>query len=64
MIKTYCDICGEEITSLDKACQYKIKKLEIGLPYSQWERLIVHKVCWQNLVKLIAERREEHADHT
>lgn len=45
MIKTYCDICGEEITSLDKACQYKIKKLEIGLPYSQWERLIVHKVC-------------------
>lgn len=34
MIKTYCDICGEEITSLD------------------------------NLVKLIAERRDEHADHT
>lgn len=26
MIKTYCDICGKEITSLDKACQYKIKK--------------------------------------
>ena len=36
MIKTYCDICGEEITSIDKACQYKIKKLEICLPYSQW----------------------------
>ena len=28
MIKTYCDICGKEITSLDKARQYKIKKLE------------------------------------
>lgn len=26
MIKTYCDICGKEITSLDKARQYKIKK--------------------------------------
>lgn len=64
MIKTYCDICGEEITSLDKACQYKIKKLEIGLPYSQWERLIVHKICWQNLAKLVAERRAEHAYHT
>lgn len=34
MIKTYCDICGDEITSLD------------------------------NLAKLIAERRDEHADHT
>lgn len=64
MIKTYCDICGEEITSLDKACQYKIKKLKIGLPYSQWEHLIVHKDCWQNLAKLVAERRDEHADHT
>lgn len=64
MIKTYCDICGKEIASLDKARQYKIKKLEIGLPYSQWERLTVHKDCWQNLVKLIAERRDEHAYHT
>ena len=34
MIKTYCDICGEEITSLD------------------------------NLAKLVAERRAEHAYHT
>lgn len=45
MIKTYCDICGKEITSLDKAFQYKIKKLELSLPYSLWEHLIVHKVC-------------------
>ena len=65
MNKTYCDICGEEIASLDKACRYKIKKLDLSFfPYSNWERLIVHKVCWQNLVKLIAERREEHAYHT
>ena len=64
MIKTYCDICCEEITSLDKACRYKIKKLEIGLPYSLWEHLTVHNVCWKNLAKLIAERRDEHADHT
>ena len=28
MIKTYCDICGKEITSLDKAHQYEIKKIE------------------------------------
>ena len=42
MIKTYCDICGEEITDLDITCRYKIKKL----------------------VKLIAERRDEHADNT
>lgn len=48
MIKTYCDICGEEITSLDKARQYKIKKLELSLPYSL----------------KFAERRAEHADHT
>ena len=34
MIKTYCDICGKEITSLD------------------------------NLAKLVAERRAEHAYHT
>ena len=65
MIKTYCDICGEEITDLDITCRYKIKKLDLSFfPYSNWERLIVHKVCWQNLVKLIAERRDEHANHT
>ena len=65
MIKTYCDICGEEITDLDITCRYKIKKFEPSFfPYSQWERLTVHKVCWKNLAKLIAERRAEHADHT
>lgn len=64
MIKTYCDICGKEITSLDKACQYKIKKLKLSLPYSLWEHLIVHKDCWQNLAKLVAERRAEHEYHT
>lgn len=64
MIKTYCDICGEEITSLDTTCRYKIKKLDLNLPYSRWERLTVHKVCWQKLAKLIAERKAEHADHT
>lgn len=57
MIKTYCDICGEEITPFDGLCKYKIKKLELGLPYSQWERLIVHKTCWRTLTKLVAERR-------
>lgn len=41
-----------------------MKVSEICLPYSQWERLIVHKVCWQNLAKLVAERRAEHAYHT
>ena len=25
MNKTYCDICGEEITDLDITCRYKIK---------------------------------------
>ena len=45
MNKTYCDICGEEITSLDKACRYKIKKLDLSFfPYSNWERLTVHEV--------------------
>lgn len=62
MIKTYCDICGEEITSLDTRCQYKIKKIEIGLPCSNWERLTVHKVCWRNLAKLVAERRAKQND--
>ena len=41
-----------------------MKVSEICLPYSQWEHLTVHKDYWQNLVKLIAERRDEHADHT
>ena len=27
MIKTYCDICGEEITDLDITCRYEIKKV-------------------------------------
>lgn len=30
MIKTYCDICGEEITDLDITCRYKIKKLDLS----------------------------------
>lgn len=60
MIKTYCDICGEEITSLDTRCRYKIKKFEIGLPHSAWECLTVHKVCWRNLAKIVAERRGKH----
>ena len=65
MNKTYCDICGEEITFLDKTCRYKIKKLDLSFfPYSNRERLTVHKDCWQNLAKLVAERRDEHADHT
>ena len=28
MNKTYCDICGEEITSLDKACQFSVGTLD------------------------------------
>ena len=65
MIKTYCDICGEEITDLDITCRYKIKKLDLSFfPYSNWERFTVHKECWQNLAKLVAERRAAHADHT
>lgn len=62
MIKTYCDICGEEITSYDTKCQYKIKKLELGLPYSRWERLTVHKTCWRTLAKLVAKRRAKQND--
>ena len=41
-----------------------MKVSEICLLYSQWEHLTVHKDCWQNLAKLVAERRVEHADHT
>ena len=41
-----------------------MKVSEICLPYSQWERLTVHKDCCQNLTKLVAERRAEHAYHT
>lgn len=43
MIKTYCDICGEEITTFDRLCQYKIKKLELGLPYSQMDEKAAKK---------------------
>ena len=29
MIKEFCDICGKEITNLDTASEFKLKKLKI-----------------------------------
>ena len=60
MIKTYCDICGEEIVDSKTMCRYKIKKYETSFSDilgGYWERLTVHNDCWLNLAKLVAERR-------
>lgn len=51
MTKTYCDICGEEITDLgsDDISEFKLKKRIYSWHESWWERMIVHKTCWINL---------------
>lgn len=62
MIKTYCDICGKEITSFDTLCRYKIKKIRFNLPHAQWECLTAHLDCWRTLAELVAERRAKQND--
>lgn len=62
MTKTYCDICGQEITSYKDVSVFKLKKLEASFGEAWWDRLTVHSTCWRNLCKMITKRRKEHAN--
>ena len=46
MTKEFCDICGKEITKLDTASEFKLKKLEYSWHGHWWTRLNVHNECW------------------
>ena len=61
MIKEFCDICGKEITNLDTASEFKLKKLKYSWHEPWWTRLNVHNECWADLCKLIKQKREEEA---
>lgn len=61
MTKEFCDICGKEITNLDAASEFKLKKLEHSWHEHWWTRLNVHNECWVDLCKLIKQKREEEA---
>lgn len=55
MIKTFCDICGKEITEWSKASEFKLKKRVYSWHESWWERLTVHTECWEKLCKNIKD---------
>ena len=61
MTKEFCDICGKEITNLDTASEFKLKKLEYSWHEHWWTRLNAHNECWADLCKLIKQKREEEA---
>ena len=61
MTKEFCDICGKEITNLDTASEFKLKKLKCSWHDPWWARLNVHNECWADLCKLIKQKREEEA---
>lgn len=70
MNKTFCDICGEEITHNQKVDEYKIKKtvyVPIGLGDGithfhkpVWEYLIVHATCYNKLCEYIRDERKKN----
>lgn len=51
MTKTYCDICGKEITDLGHCgyIEFKVEKRVYSWHESWWERMNVHTACWINL---------------
>ena len=55
MTKEFCDICGKEITDLDTASEFKLKKLEHSWYEYWWTSLTVHNECWVDLCKLIKQ---------
>lgn len=61
MTKTYCDICGNEITDLssDDVIEFKLKKRVYSWHESWWERMIVHETCWINLCDILKKKAEE-----
>lgn len=57
MIKTYCDICGKEITNFNEASEYKLKKRVYLFHEGWWENLIVHNECWNKLNTFLEVQR-------
>lgn len=49
MTKTFCDICGEEITNWSEASEFKLKKRIYSFYEYWWERTTVHTECWRKL---------------
>lgn len=60
MTKTFCDICGKELTKPDKIFEAKIKKRVYSWHEYWWEKLDVHEECWKDLCELIKQRQEEN----
>ena len=61
MVKHFCDICGQEITDLDKACHFKVKKEVYSWYESWWERMLVHVDCWRKMQSYIRESRKQNS---
>lgn len=54
MNKTFCDICGEEITDSRQLCRYKLKRFNTSFfPDFSWDILDVHEECWKKLCKFV-----------
>lgn len=64
MTKTFCDICGKEIT--DTFREFKIKKRVHSFHESWWEKMDVHTSCWANLCDILKDLKsqEERKDLT
>lgn len=59
MTKVFCDICKKAIECDREASEYKVKRLTHSFRESWWVRMTVHKDCWRELCKSIAEKKEE-----
>jgi len=57
MIKTFCDLCGEEIKYGDYSTTHKVKREWNSWHEYGWESLHTHISCWKELCKYIKERK-------
>lgn len=62
MTKTFCDICGREITDWSKASEFKLKKKVYSFHESWWKRMTVHNSCWENLCGFLKKEVYTDAD--
>ena len=60
MTKTFCDICGKELTRPDKIFYAIIKKRVYSWHEYWWEKLDAHEECWKDLCELITQKQEEN----
>lgn len=50
----------KEIECDCEASEYKVKRLTHSFHESWWVRMTVHKDCWRELCKSIAEKKEKN----